>query len=142
MRTDDAASRLFVYGTLMMPAVLHAVCGRLLPTRAAGLAEFGRYRLRQRVYPAIVAEPGALTEGLLVEGLDAALWQCLDQWESTLYTRQTVTIQTREGATLTAQTYVLAAQHHQQLDTAPWSPEEFARLHLSAYMARWTVARR
>lgn len=141
MTTDHAASRLFVYGTLMMPAVLHAVCGRRLPSRAASLAEFGRYRLRQRVYPSIVAEPGALTVGLLVEGLDAALWRCLDDWESTLYTRQTVTVQTREGAALAAQTYVLAAQHHAELDTALWSPEEFERLHLCAYMARWAAAR-
>lgn len=142
MRTDDAASRLFVYGTLMMPTVLHAVCGRSLPTRAAGLADFGRYRLRHRVYPAIVAEPGALTEGLLVEGLDAALWQCLDAWESALYSRQTVAVQTRERATLAAQTYVLAARHHHELDTARWSPEEFERLHLRAYVARWALARR
>ena len=141
MRSDDAASRLFVYGTLMMPVVLHAVCGQRLPARAASLAEFGRYRLRRRVYPAIVAEPGALTMGLLVEGLDAVLWQCLDNWESTLYIRQTVLVQTAEGAALAAQTYVLAAQHHAELDTAPWSPEEFERLHLRAYMARWTVAR-
>ena len=141
MRTDDAAGRLFVYGTLMMPVVLHAVCGRRLSTRTAGLADFGRYRLRQRVYPAIVAEPGALTMGLLVEGLDAVLWQRLDEWESALYIRRTVAVQTREGATLAAQTYVLAAHHHQELDTAPWSPEEFERLHLRAYVARWAAAR-
>ncbi len=141
MRADDAGSRLFVYGTLMLPAVLHAVCGRPLPTRAASLADFGRYRLRRRVYPAIVAEPGALTAGLLYDGLDAVLWQRLDDWESPLDVRQAAVVQTDDGAAVAAQTYVLAPHHHQELGNSPWSPTEFERLHLAAYLARWGAAR-
>lgn len=137
----DADARLFVYGTLLMPAVLHAVCGRRFATRPARLADFGRYRLRRRVYPAIVPEAGAQTEGLLCEGLDAALWRRLDDWESELYSRHAVVVQGADGAPLAACAYVLAAPHHGELERAPWSPEDFERLHLAAYLSRWTVAR-
>jgi gamma-glutamylcyclotransferase (GGCT)/AIG2-like uncharacterized protein YtfP len=141
LRADDAASRLFVYGTLLMPAVLHAVCGRQFVTRPAILADFGRYRLRGRVYPAIVAEPGAVTAGLLCEGLDEALWQRLDAWESALYGRQAVVVQDDDGVPLAAHSYVLAAACHGELEATAWSPAEFERLHLSAYLARWSTAR-
>ena len=140
MTTDDGAQRLFVYGTLLMPAVLHAVCGRALATRPARLADFARYRLRGQVYPAIVREPGATTEGLLCAGLDEALWRGLDDWESRLYRRELVTVECADGVALRAHTYVLALPHQQQLSTAPWSPAEFERRHLAAYLARWTAA--
>ena len=139
MSADDAASRLFVYGTLMMPAVLDAVCGRRFATRPATLADFGRYRLRRRVYPAIVAEAGAITAGLLCEGIDAALWPHLDDWESELYCRQPVVVRDSAGAVLAAHTYVLAAPYHGELEMTAWSPREFERLHLAAYLARWTA---
>lgn len=141
MTADDADARLFVYGTLLMPAVLHAVCGRRFASRPARLADFGRYRLRRRVYPAIVPEVGALTEGLLCEGMDAALWQRLDDWESELYTRHAVVVKAADNTALKAHTYVLAAPHHGELERAPWSPEDFERLHLTAYLSRWTTAR-
>ncbi|MCC6707732.1 MAG: gamma-glutamylcyclotransferase [Gammaproteobacteria bacterium] len=140
MSADDAASRLFVYGTLMMPAVLHAVCGRPLASGAATLADFARYRLRGRVYPAIIGERGASTAGLVCEGLDDALWQRLDAWESPLYQRQAVTIHDAMGHGRHAHTYVLAAAHHAEIERSAWSPEEFAQLHLPAYLARWTGA--
>lgn len=109
--------------------------------RPATLADFARYRLRRRVYPAIVPAPGAQTEGLLYEGLDAALWQRLDEWESTLYARQEVQVRDADGHLLGAQTYVLAPAHYGELQAAAWSPQEFERLHLAAYLARWHTPR-
>ncbi len=137
MTADDAATRLFIYGTLLMPAVRDAVCGRHFDTHPASLADFARYRLRQRVYPAIVPEPGASTAGLLCEGLDEALWRRLDQWESELYARLAVNVQSIDGIALAAYTYVLAPPHYHELESLPWSPAEFERLHLAAYLARW-----
>lgn len=140
MTADDAAGRLFVYGTLMSPAVLDAVCGRDLPRAAGTLAGYARYRLRRRVYPAIVGEPGASTSGLLCEGLDELLWQRLDAWESPLYRRERVQVRDAGGGARAAHTYVLAPAHHRELERRAWSAEEFERLHLAAYLARWTGA--
>ena len=125
----------------MMPAVLQAVCGMTFTLRAATLPDYARYRLRERVYPAIVPALGASTTGLLCEGLDGPLWRRLDRWESELYARHTVTVCDSAGALLGAQTYVLALRHHHLLSTEPWSPAEFERLHLAAYLARWTRIR-
>ena len=141
MTADAAASRLFVYGTLMMPAVLKAVCDMPFTPRAATLPDYARYQLRERVYPAIVPAVGAITAGLLCEGLDERLWRRLDRWESELYTRHTVTVRDAAGALFDAQTYVLAPAHRHLLSTAPWSPDAFERLHLADYLARWTRAR-
>lgn len=140
MTTDDGAARLFVYGTLMMPAVRDAVCGRTLPSRAGTLADFARYRLRGEIYPAIVDERGALTVGLLCEGLDGELWQRLDAWESPLYSRRPVTVHDASGRACAAHAYVLAAHHHARLERQAWSPREFEALHLAAYLARWAPA--
>ena len=139
MTADGAApSWLFVYGTLMMPAVRRAVCGVTLATRAAELMDYARFQLRQRVYPAIVPAPGAATVGLLCEGFDAALWERLDAWESAFYTREAVVVRGADGMFSAAQTYVLAARHRHLLSADAWSPVEFERLHLAAYLARWT----
>ena len=139
MTADSAApNRLFVYGTLMMPAVRRAVCGVTLASRDAELMDYARFQLRQRVYPAIVPAPGAATVGLLCEGLNAALWERLDAWESALYRREAVVTRGADGMLIAAQTYVLAARHRHLLGTDAWSPAEFERLHLSAYLARWT----
>lgn len=142
MTADADASRLFVYGTLMMPAVLEALCGRSFTARPATLPDYARYQLRERVYPAIVPRAGATTNGLLCAGFDEPLWQRLDSWESELYVRHTVIVHDDDGAQQAAQTYVLVPAHHHLLTAAPWSPLTFERLHLAAYLARWTSAPR
>ena len=137
MTADGAASRLFVYGTLMMPAVLQAVCGRAFTPRPATLDAYARYRLHAQVYPAIVPNNGAAVAGLLCEGIDGPLWQRLDDWEDEFYTRRSVTVCDDTGALLGAQTYVLADAYYHLLSSEPWSPAEFERLHLAVYLARW-----
>ena len=133
------AGRLFVYGTLMQDAVRAAVCGRALPARAATLAGYARYALRGEVYPAIVPRPRATTDGLLCEGVDHALWQHLDAWESPLYERLTVNVVSGDTL-LAAQAYVLTPREHHRLEDRSWSPRDFERLHLAAYLARWGAA--
>jgi len=112
----------------------------LLPRAAGTLAGYARYRLRRRVYPAIVGEPGASTSGLLCEGLDELLWQRLDAWESPLYRRERVLVRDAGGGERAAHTYVLAPAHHRELERRAWSADEFERLHLAAYLARWAGA--
>ncbi|MBX9607939.1 MAG: gamma-glutamylcyclotransferase [Gammaproteobacteria bacterium] len=138
--SDDGAARLFAYGTLLHPAVRAAVCGRTLHGRPAMLADFARYALTGEVYPAVVEAPGAETPGEVFEGLDAALWRVLDDWESPLYQRRTVAVRVAGSAPLTAQVYVLAPAHHGLLASSPWCPREFARLHADAYLARFGTA--
>ncbi len=44
----------FVYGSLMAPEVLNIVLNRIPRTTPAVLHGYARYRIKQRVYPAIV----------------------------------------------------------------------------------------
>lgn len=60
----------FVYGTLMANEVKQALLGRQPPTHAATLAGFKRSRIRDQVFPAIVAgSPTDTIRGLLVSEL-------------------------------------------------------------------------
>ncbi|MGE0857645.1 MAG: gamma-glutamylcyclotransferase family protein [Gammaproteobacteria bacterium] len=138
--SDAGAGRLFAYGTLLHPAVREAVCGRSLHGRPAILADFARYALAGEVYPAVVEAPGAETPGEVFEGLDAALWRVLDDWESPLYARHTVEVRVASGERLSAQVYVLAPSHRGLLAASAWCPREFARLHADAYLARFGTA--
>ncbi|MEI4486660.1 NUDIX domain-containing protein [Frigidibacter sp. MR17.14] len=68
--------RLFLYGSLRDPALLATVTGRLPPARPAQLAGHvvltAVNRAGTEAFPMILPEHGAVTEGLLVEGLTAA----------------------------------------------------------------------
>jgi gamma-glutamylcyclotransferase (GGCT)/AIG2-like uncharacterized protein YtfP len=131
-----ADQRLFVYGTLMYPAVFQAVCGASLLGQAATLEGYVRRRVRDAIYPAIVACAGARTTGLLVEDLDDGQWARLDAFEGAAYARIVVAVErTADGIRLPAQTYVAApAAVHALLDEI-WSPTEFSAADLQRYLA-------
>ena len=100
------------------------------------LAGYARRRVRDAVYPAIVACPDARTTGLLVEGLEPYLWARLDTFEGDGYERQVVTVErAADGVLLAAQTYIAApAAVHALLDEI-WSPAEFRAADLQRYLA-------
>lgn len=137
MSADAAPSRLFAYGTLMMPAVLQAVCGSPRPLRPATLFDYARFRVRNHVFPGIVPAPGAATLGVLVDDIDAALWRRLDAFESDLYERRPVTVTTADADAVDAYAYVVPSHNRHILSGEAWSPAEFAARHLAAYLARW-----
>jgi gamma-glutamylcyclotransferase (GGCT)/AIG2-like uncharacterized protein YtfP len=129
------ARNVFVYGTLLVPSVVRAVTGRDLPQRCARLPGFARYRLHGEVFPAVVADPSAVTEGALIEGVVPGVLDVLDRYEGALYERHAVRVQTGER-TVGAHVYVLARGQLHRLTRAPWDLERFAAQHLSAYLAR------
>ena len=47
-------STAFVYGTLMFPGVLHALCKRQPATQKATISGYRRYRIRDQVFPGTV----------------------------------------------------------------------------------------
>ena len=84
---------LFVYGTLMSEARLHALTGRRFPRRPARLEGFERIRPLHG-YPYIVPTPGGAVEGFLIEGVDPAALGALDAYEDEgrLYLRRPVEV--------------------------------------------------
>lgn len=104
--------------------MLESVTGRRFASRPAVLADFARYALRARSYPALVPEPGASTEGRLVEGLDARAWSRLDAFEGALYDRLEVHVSTATGR-VAACAYVLRPSRRDVLGAVPWDAEAF-----------------
>lgn len=132
---------LYTYGTLQLPQIMSQIVGRPVRGRPARLAGFARFRIRDRVYPAIVESPGAEVGGVLYEGLAAEELARLDDYEGPIYERRTVEIDVA-GATLTACTYVLRPEHGARLSNEPWDLALFEREHLVSYLARISVTLR
>ncbi|MDO9707197.1 gamma-glutamylcyclotransferase family protein [Paracraurococcus lichenis] len=90
---------LFLYGTLLHPAVLEAQAGqrglgrRLRPARLDGWARVG---LRGTPYPTLVTRPGAATEGAVLRVGPAALAR-LAAYEGAFYRLLPVRVATARG---------------------------------------------
>jgi len=118
----------------MLDEVVTLVCGRALPARPAWLLDHARYRLRGEVYPGLVAEAGALVEGVVLETLQRGDWRRLDAFEGETYQRVRVIVETADGERLAACTYLLAPSWRARLWRRPWSPAGFRRHHLATYL--------
>ena len=134
-------THLYTYGTLQLPQIMSQIVGRQMLGRPARLTGYVRYRVRDRVYPAIVEAAGEMLMGVVYEQLEPAELERLDHYEGPLYERRTVQVQAG-GATLDACTYVLRAEHVGRLSTEAWDLERFEREHLASYLARISVTLR
>jgi gamma-glutamylcyclotransferase (GGCT)/AIG2-like uncharacterized protein YtfP len=133
--------RLFTYGTLQVSEIFEHIVGRSLSSCPALLDGYARYRVDQRVYPAIVRQAGATVSGLLYSGVDTRELEHLDVYEGELYQRTWLEVRAGSGMT-GAWTYVLGDAHLDQLAPDPWDLETFERDHLASYLARVSVTRR
>lgn len=134
-------THLYTYGTLQLPQIMSQIVGRQMLGRPARLTGYVRYRVRDRVYPAIIEAAGEMLMGVVYEQLEPAELERLDHYEGPLYERRTVQVQAG-GAALDACTYVLRAEHVARLSTEAWDLERFEREHLASYLARISVTLR
>ena len=134
--------RVFAYGTLGFPEIVHALTGRRFSSRPAVLEGFARYRVRGRSYPGIVSVPGARTAGVLFDGVDLCSLALLDRFEEDLFERREVRVCAGAGSPLAALTYVVAAGRRQCLGREPWDRERFAARHVATYRAQCAQLRR
>ena len=134
-------AHLYTYGKLQLPQIMSHIVGRPAIGRPARLSGFARFRIRDRVYPAIVESPGVEIDGVVYEGLAADELVRLDDYEGPIYERRAVAIEVA-GATLAACTYVLRPEHAARLSSEPWDLARFEREHLAGYLARISVTLR
>lgn len=121
---------LFTYGTLQFDAVLHALLGRI-PERTADSAHGWRAAaLDGRLYPGLVAAPGATARGLLLTDLSDEEWAVLDAFEDDEYDLREV----RLASGRKSWTYVWADGDGDVQD-ADWDAAHFAARHLPVYAA-------
>jgi gamma-glutamylcyclotransferase (GGCT)/AIG2-like uncharacterized protein YtfP len=125
---------LYTYGTLQVAAIIQHIVGRPLSGVPARLEGYARFRVRGRVYPAIVEAAGGEVMGMLYAGLDAAELDRLDFYEGDLYERRDVSVWSGAAAQRAA-TYVLRPEHRHELSDEPWDLAGFLRDHLDDYLA-------
>lgn len=127
---------LFAYGTLQVPEVMRAVTGAAFPARPARLVGYARYALRDRSFPGLRAEAGAVTAGLLYGGIDAGALLRLDGFEDDFYRRETLLVAPEAGPPVAAEVYVVPPEHYSLLLPRPWNLDEFRRAALQEFMGR------
>ncbi len=134
--------RIFAYGTLGFPEIVHALTGRRFSSRPAVLEGFARYRVRGSSYPGIVPVPGARTAGVLFAGVDLRSLALLDRFEGDLYERREVWVCAEAGPPLAALTYVVVPRRRRGLGREPWDRDRFVVRHLAAYRVHCAQLRR
>lgn len=128
-RLPDTPDVLFVYGTLQFDAVLEALLGRIPTSTSASAPEWRAAALEGRVYPGLVAAPGATAVGLLLTDLTEREWGLLDAFEDDRYDLREVVLSTGECGLA----YIWPGG---EVLPQSWDPAEFKELHLPAYAAR------
>jgi gamma-glutamylcyclotransferase (GGCT)/AIG2-like uncharacterized protein YtfP len=118
--------RLFAYGTLMVPAVIEAVIGRRPEGAAAVLSGFARYRILGEEFPGLVPCDGAMTDGIVYDGLDRHEIALTDRFEGTWYERVTAKV-SRAGMRVDTFVYVVRPEYRDILSSDPWDLEKYAR---------------
>jgi gamma-glutamylcyclotransferase (GGCT)/AIG2-like uncharacterized protein YtfP len=134
-------SALYTYGTLQVPAIIALIVGRPLVGQPARLPGYSRFRIQNRVYPAIIPAAGGDVPGILYPGLEVAELERLDHYEGEIYERRELNVLVAEES-VPACTYVLRPEHVHRLSEEPWDLGQFEREHLASYLARVAVTSR
>ena len=126
---------LFAYGTLMFPEIWHQVAGTPHIGTPAAVHGYAAYRVKNAVYPGLVAEAGSSTGGEVFEGLDEATLLELDAYESDFYSRVEVIVLCGDGRTLPCETYVVQETCRAELTDEQWDAGWFEEHALHKYLA-------
>jgi len=111
---------LFVFGTLLDPAIRAAVMGKASPGRPAVLHGFERRRVVGAEYPALRRRIGGRVRGLLLPAPDAPTLARLDAHEGEEYVRRAIWVEA--GRRLRRADCYLAAPAA-RLSRQPWAPD-------------------
>lgn len=124
----------FAYGSLQIPALMHAVSRRRFVSQPALLRDHRTYRLRERCYPGLRHRPGACTEGVLYRGVDRQALRRLDRFEDDFYRRRRLPVAVDSGKAVPAEVYLIPPQHYRLLEPRGWSLQRFRRCVLKRFL--------
>jgi gamma-glutamylcyclotransferase (GGCT)/AIG2-like uncharacterized protein YtfP len=116
----------FTYGTLMFPQVWQAVVGRRFVTVGGRAAGFAIYRVRDAVYPGMLAAaPADYVRGVVYLDVDDESMLRLDRFEDDFYQRQAVPVACDDGQPREVEAYVVPLGFRNVLTPEPWSGDDF-----------------
>jgi gamma-glutamylcyclotransferase (GGCT)/AIG2-like uncharacterized protein YtfP len=120
---------LFAYGTLMFPAVIQCVVGRVPTSRPAIILGYRRLEVTGESFPGLIEGDGASIEGLLYFDLAKNEWERLTAFEDDFYDLAEVTVISAQE-TVEALAYIVPPARKSILSEKAWDPEDFRRNHL------------
>lgn len=135
-------NRLFCYGTLQIPEVIHAVTGRTYTGAAARLNGYAAFRVKDAEYPGIIPSPGSATDGIVYENVSDDELEVLDLFEGEFYRRKLLTVVLHNGQTRTAWVYVMRPRYQNILTDESWDLGEFLETGYQSFMENYVQARK
>ena len=116
---------LFVYGTLMYPALMEEFSGCKLPRVPATLRGYTRRAVLGASYPGIFPDAGGSVQGCLYRDLPDSSWAPLDRFEGEMYAREQVRVVLEDDTSLLAEVYAVRPEFYHCLDTSDWDYAAF-----------------
>jgi gamma-glutamylcyclotransferase (GGCT)/AIG2-like uncharacterized protein YtfP len=120
---------LFAYGTLMFPAVVQSVIGRVPTSRPATIQGYRRLEVTGESFPGLIEGDGASIQGLLYYDLGKDEWERLTAFEDDFYDLEEVTVFSAQEA-VHALAYIVPPARKSALSEKAWDPEDFRKNHL------------
>jgi gamma-glutamylcyclotransferase (GGCT)/AIG2-like uncharacterized protein YtfP len=130
MTCEAAGMALFAYGTLMFPAVIHSVIGRIPRAEPAVVKGYRRLAVRGEKFPGLVRDGQEAVPGLLYQDLSADEWKRLNAFEDEFYDLREVCAHCSAGA-IAALAYLVPPSRRSVLSEKPWNPHRFEEFLLS-----------
>ena len=122
----------------MIPEVMVAVTTRKFRFQNAILRDYARFTVKGESYPGIVKITEAVTEGIIYFDVDEVSLERLDDFEGDLYQRTPVRVATEGQEMFNAETYVIKPKFKGYLSSEKWSPKEFVRKDLKAFLKTYS----
>lgn len=137
------SNRLFAYGTLLVPAVIGALLGRVPEHLEATLRGYVRGRMVDRPYPGIVEAGEASVVGLCYSGISAQELEIIDAFEGDLYVRRVMHVEGIDGSVSPAFAYVVRdRQAYLVQRDREWALDQFIADFGDEYVRRCAAFRR
>jgi gamma-glutamylcyclotransferase (GGCT)/AIG2-like uncharacterized protein YtfP len=116
----------FTYGTLMFPEVWQAVVGREFATVQATASGYAIYRVRDAVFPGIIAAGERdMVRGVVYLEVDPASIARLDLFEDDFYCRESLWLTCADGERRAAEAYVVPEENRRVLTNETWHADRF-----------------
>jgi hypothetical protein len=122
----DGNKPLFAYGTLMFPAIMKSVMGRVPDFRPAAIKGYRRLVVTREVFPGLIAqhESNDWIEGLIYFEITPREWERLLAFEDELYNLERVNVQCCERD-VEALAFIVPPGRRSLLSEKSWDPDEF-----------------
>ncbi|XP_004501215.2 AIG2-like protein D [Cicer arietinum] len=125
----------FVYGSLLADEVVRALLNRVPPSAPATLPDFHRFKIKGRVYPAILPVQSKNVTGRVLLGISGLELHILDEFEDVEYIRTDVQVSFLEpnSQNLPVQAYVWSNPNDPDL-YSHWDFEEWKNVHMNDFV--------